>query len=127
VNAWRYLYAGVYDGSGAPGAGHGDEIALAFGTIDNPPRTAKSAAEEEMSTKLRTAWTEFAKDPEGGLLRLGWPLYDEASESGEPWEVVSCDGLLIGSQSLPSCISAVRDRRPSRLSLVRSTILALSG
>jgi cholinesterase len=80
VRAWRYLYAGQFDGSNAPGAGHADEIALVFGTIENPPRKANSETEKALSLKLRTAWTEFAKDPAGGLLKLGWPLYDEASE-----------------------------------------------
>jgi cholinesterase len=82
VKAWRYLYAGQFDGSSSPGAGHGAEIALVFGTIENPPRRANGAAEQELSLKLRTAWTEFAKDPADGLVRLGWPLYDEASECG---------------------------------------------
>jgi carboxylesterase type B len=80
VKAWRYLYAGQFDGSSAPGAGHADEIALVFGTIENPPRKAHSEAEQALSLKLRTAWTEFAKDPVGGLSKLGWPLYEESSE-----------------------------------------------
>jgi carboxylesterase type B len=37
-------------------------------------------AEQKSLTKLMmTAWATFAKDPENGLDRLGWPVYDEKS------------------------------------------------
>jgi hypothetical protein len=29
---------------------------------------------------MMTAWASFAKDPQTGLLKLGWPTYDESSE-----------------------------------------------
>jgi len=81
VNAWRYLYAGTWGNDSAPGAGHGAEIALVFGTIGHPKsgRAKPTPEEEKLSLKLREAWTEFAKDPVNGLTKLGWPLYDEKS------------------------------------------------
>jgi hypothetical protein len=93
-----------------------------FGTIDNPPRKAHSAVEQELSLKLQTAWTEFAKDPAGGLLRLGWPLYEESSEL-----VVDCPTMrLIRSQSRPLSASGARDLPRSPSNLGQNMTLALS-
>jgi len=78
INAWRYLYAATF-GVDSPGAGHGAEIALVFGTIDNPPRKAIDGEEEALSKTLSKAWTDFAKDPVNGLTKLGWPMYDDKS------------------------------------------------
>jgi len=77
VNSWRYLYAATWGDDTAPGAGHGSELALVFGTIDNPPRAATNEEQSKLSAILRKAWTDFAKDPVNGLNKLGWPLYDE--------------------------------------------------
>lgn len=79
VNAWRYLYSGTWGNDTAPGAGHGAEIALVFGTIDHPSRNSSTPEEAKLSLRLRQAWTAFAKDPVNGLIKLGWPLYDEKS------------------------------------------------
>jgi carboxylesterase type B len=81
LNSWRYRYAGEWDnqyiGEGA-GAYHGSEIALVFGTT--PLLSKKPDVEEEikLSKAMRTAWTSFAKDPENGLTKLGWPVYDQS-------------------------------------------------
>jgi cholinesterase len=79
LNAWRFLYSGTWLNDTAPGAGHGAEIALVFGTIDHPSRRPSTPAEARLSQSLRHAWTTFAKDPNFGLLMLAWPLYDEQS------------------------------------------------
>jgi cholinesterase len=79
INSWRYLYAGTWGNDTAPGAGHGAEIALVFGTVDHPSRKAPTPEEAKLSSLLRQAWTAFAKDPVHGLEKLGWPLYDEKS------------------------------------------------
>lgn len=81
VNSWRYLYAATWGNDTAPGAAHGAELALVFGTIDNPPREAVNAEQSKLSATLRKAWTDFAKDPVNGLNKLGWPMYDEESKS----------------------------------------------
>ncbi|KAF2432318.1 alpha/beta-hydrolase [Tothia fuscella] len=79
VASWRYLYSGTFANNTAPGAGHGDEIALVFGTIDHPSKRKSTSEEGKLSLYLRTAWTTFAKDPVNGLTKLGWPVYDEKS------------------------------------------------
>jgi cholinesterase len=81
INSWRYLYAGTWGNDSSPGAGHGSEIALVFGTVDNPPRKAVNEQEEELSQQLSKAWTDFAKDPVNGLNKFGWPMYDDKSKS----------------------------------------------
>jgi cholinesterase len=77
VNSWRYLYSGTWGNDTAPGAGHGAEIALVFGTIDHPSRRKSTPEEAKLSLYLRQAWTRFAKDPVNGLYKMGWPMYDE--------------------------------------------------
>jgi cholinesterase len=79
IKAWRYLYSGTFANDTAPGAGHGAEIGLIFGTIDHPSKRKSTPEERKLSALLRQAWTEFAKDPVNGLTKLGWPLYDEKS------------------------------------------------
>lgn len=79
VNAWRYLYSGTWGNDTAPGAGHGAEIPLIFGTIDHPSRRKSTPEEAKLSLSMREAFTTFAKDPVQGLTKLGWPLYDEKS------------------------------------------------
>jgi carboxylesterase type B len=37
--------------------------------------------EAKLSLNIRHAWAEFAKDPENGLKKLGWPVYDPAKET----------------------------------------------
>jgi hypothetical protein len=37
-------------------------------------------AEKELAKKIRDAWASFAKDPEHGLEKLGWPVYDPNSK-----------------------------------------------
>lgn len=79
INAWRYLYSGTWGSDTAPGAGHGAEIALVFGTINHPSHKAPTPEEAKLSLSLRQAWTTFAKDPVHGLHKMGWPLYDQTS------------------------------------------------
>jgi cholinesterase len=82
INAWRYLYSGEYPNQniGFPGAWHGSEIGPVFGTTELLSRKPDTKEEIELSMKLRQAWTEFAKDPVNGLVKLGWPIYDEESK-----------------------------------------------
>jgi carboxylesterase type B len=77
---------------GRAGAFHGSEIGLVFGSIEYQ-QTFYSAmikekisypdtAEQKSLTKtMMTAWASFAKDPENGLEKLGWPVYDSTSTS----------------------------------------------
>jgi cholinesterase len=82
VNAWRYVYAGEWPNmdTGIPGAWHGSEIGLVFGSTEFSSHRPDIPAEVEMSKKIRTIWTTFAKDPVHGLHKMGYPLYDAAGE-----------------------------------------------
>ncbi|KJR81634.1 uncharacterized protein SPSK_00767 [Sporothrix schenckii 1099-18] len=80
---WRYRYFGVFPNMNPlpwMRAYHGSEFPMVFGTADTfgGPNTP---AQDALSAYMQTAWVAFAKDPQKGLLDLGWPLYveDEAT------------------------------------------------
>ncbi|KAK2772240.1 hypothetical protein FQN53_004676 [Emmonsiellopsis sp. PD_33] len=81
VKAWRYQYAATWPNSeiGVVGAYHAAELGVVFGTTElyPEPDTPEGVA---FGKELRTAWTSFAKDPEGGLDKLGWPVYNPKSQ-----------------------------------------------
>jgi len=81
VNAWRYVYTGEYPNQdiGIPGAWHGSEIGLVFGTTEFSSRRPDIPEEVKLSEKMRNIWTNFAKDPVNGLVKMGFPLYDPAA------------------------------------------------
>jgi cholinesterase len=61
------------------GAVHGSEIGLVWGTMENTANAigVKSTSDQAALSKvMRHAWAEFAKDPQNGLTKLGWPKYD---------------------------------------------------
>lgn len=83
VPVWRYLYAGEWPNQqlgaccpGIKGAWHGAEIALVFGSTELKGKGNDTDAEKALARKMRDAWAGFAKDPEKGLTKLGWPLYN---------------------------------------------------
>jgi cholinesterase len=82
VNAWRYVYAGEYPNQdiGFPGSYHGSEIGLVFGSTEFNSRRPDVPEEVELSRRVRRVWTEFAKDPVNGLVKLNLPLYDPAGK-----------------------------------------------
>jgi cholinesterase len=62
------------------GAFHNAEIPMVFGTSETKVGTTKDTPEEAKLSKLMMhAWASFAKDPENGLSKLGWPIYDPTS------------------------------------------------
>ncbi|CAI4214368.1 unnamed protein product [Parascedosporium putredinis] len=83
VPAWRYVYEGEYPNTdiGFPGAWHGAEIAMAFGTNEFMSRRQSTAAQKKLSLAMRTAWTQFAKKPRLALTGLGWPVYAESKRT----------------------------------------------
>jgi cholinesterase len=62
------------------GAWHGSEIALVFGTTELKKKGDDLPAEKELAKEMRDAWAGFAKDPDHGLEKLGWPVYDPTSK-----------------------------------------------
>jgi carboxylesterase type B len=84
IPAWRYRYMGIWNNtalSSDSGAYHGSEIPLIFGTSEIQPSNPKDTPEQiKLAKIMRHAWAEFAKDPEKGLTKLGWPIYDTQSK-----------------------------------------------
>lgn len=103
VRAWRYLYTAIFPNQnvGTFGAWHGSDIGQVFGTSAFLTGIPDSPEQEEFGEKTRTAWTDFAKDPENGLVELGWPL---AVDTGLPI-VVNWEGPI-----RPRSTSAIQPR-----------------
>jgi len=90
VNAWRYRYAGDWPNqklTSSSGAYHGSELPMLFGTSEylslyygelfkQNISFADTEEQKKLAKTMMTAWTSFAKDPENGLSKLGWPVYD---------------------------------------------------
>jgi cholinesterase len=76
--AWRYRY--MYAN---PIAAHGSELGVIWGTTDKIKRGNKTTTAEEiaLSKNVRKAWATFAKDPQEGLTKIGWPVYDGTKDT----------------------------------------------
>lgn len=103
VPAWRYVYEGEYPNTdiGFPGAWHGAEIAMAFGTNEFMSRRQSTAAQKKLSLAMRTAWTNFAKKPRSALRGLGWPVYAESSRFCVAIPFLSMLGWAVARPSFP--------------------------
>jgi carboxylesterase type B len=81
VHAWRYRWMGAFPNqhiADDAGAWHGSEIPHVFGNIATNSATVQATSDQlKVSELMNSAWATFAKDPESGLLKLGWPLYNE--------------------------------------------------
>jgi hypothetical protein len=86
INAWLYRYAGDWPnedlGTIRRPAWHGSGVSLVFGTTEKVFKVADVEKEKITSLKMRNAWSEFVKDPENGLLKLRWPLYNSKGMYG---------------------------------------------
>jgi cholinesterase len=84
IPAWRYRYMGVWENTNlGPGTGayHSGEIPVVFGTTELRTGNVKDSPEEAKVVKdTMKAWATFAKDPQKGLIGLGWPIYDPTSK-----------------------------------------------
>jgi cholinesterase len=84
VPVWRYRMFSAFENDllGGVGAFHVSDVPIVMGTSERKPGGAKNTAEQDKLIKnVMTAWATFAKDPEGGLTKLGWPTYDTKSKS----------------------------------------------
>jgi carboxylesterase type B len=82
VKAWRYRYFAEWSNQLlAPrvGAYHGTDVPMVFGSAQFYTNISDVPEEIALSKNIRHAWAEFARDPQNGLLKLGWPVYDEQS------------------------------------------------
>jgi carboxylesterase type B len=84
VKAWRYRYLGVFENtalSPSTGAFHNAEIPMIFGTTESKAGVPKDTpAQVKLVKNFMKAWAGFAKDPEGGLEKLGWPVWEAGSK-----------------------------------------------
>jgi carboxylesterase type B len=70
VPSWRYRYM-------PNKAVHGAEIASVFGTAEGRGRNHLDATNAKTLSKvMMQAWAAFAKDPQNGLTKIGWPKYN---------------------------------------------------
>ncbi|QDS72608.1 hypothetical protein FKW77_001629 [Venturia effusa] len=78
VSAWRCIYNGVYPNQdiGSKGAWHGADIGMQFGTSEFLSKKPNTEIQNKMEQIILDAWTIFAKDPQVGLIKFGWPEYD---------------------------------------------------
>jgi hypothetical protein len=82
VPAWRYRWFGewpnleIYPGIGAY---HSMDCPIVFGATERTSKIPDTPEEAKFVKNMMTAWATFAKDPEHGLEKLGWPKYDPSS------------------------------------------------
>ncbi|EAW10001.1 carboxylesterase [Aspergillus clavatus NRRL 1] len=83
VSTWQARYFGdfwnlrLYPTSGAY---HGTDLHMVFGTAEEITGIPDSEVERKTNAYISSAWVEFAKDPERGLEKLGWPKYKPTGE-----------------------------------------------
>jgi cholinesterase len=79
VKSWRYRFMGEYNNTALVpqmGAYHSADVPLVFGSAERKRGAKKDDPEQAKLVKLMMhAWAEFARDPDNGLVKLGWPVY----------------------------------------------------
>lgn len=88
---WRYQYYGAWPAfsNGYPDLGcyHFAECPILFGTTpdhylnDPSKRVVTPDAQKQVTKWMQHAWAEFARDPQNGLTKLGWPRYNAFTNS----------------------------------------------
>ncbi|CAN8095954.1 unnamed protein product [Discula destructiva] len=85
VPNWRYRFMPVYENtaiSPQSGAYHSMDVPFTTGTNALRPFSPPMSPEQyALETYMVHAWAEFAKDPDAGLSRLGWPTYDPEGDT----------------------------------------------
>jgi carboxylesterase type B len=84
VSAWRFVFLGEWENQAIyPGMGayHSMDCPIVFGTVELKREVKPNTPQQEQFIKnVMTAWASFAKDPDSGLTKLGWPVYDASSK-----------------------------------------------
>jgi cholinesterase len=93
VPIWRYRFFGDFQNNrhvADEGAYHGSELPLVYGAPklkDSSEKSTDTPAEAALTNVMMKAWATFAKDPEGGLTKLGYKSYDPNGASFGHFEV----------------------------------------
>ena len=53
---------------------------MVFGNSDDISAVSSSTEEQQFSKYMTSAWVAFARDPQKGLTKFGWPQYDTNSK-----------------------------------------------
>ncbi|KAK1149584.1 hypothetical protein N8T08_005133 [Aspergillus melleus] len=79
VPVWHSRYFGDWDNMRlypTSGAYHGVDLPMVFGNSADISAASASKVEQEFSEYMASAWVAFARDPQKGLTKFGWPQYD---------------------------------------------------
>lgn len=60
---------------------HTSETSVVFGTMEDISGESNTELEVVVSDYMQHAWTNFARDPVGGLHGLGWPRYNSSDDT----------------------------------------------
>jgi carboxylesterase type B len=89
IPAWKYLWMGTFPNQAIYpdiGAYHSIDCPIVFGTVERNTKQGKNTPEEDQFVKnVMTAWATFAKDPDKGLEKLGWPLHNSTGMFSFPF------------------------------------------
>ncbi|KAF9889911.1 hypothetical protein FE257_006783 [Aspergillus nanangensis] len=78
VPTWQLRYFGDWDTLRlypTSGAYHGVDLPMVFGTASKVSGLPSERKEERFAKYMAAAWVAFARDPEEGLARFGWPKF----------------------------------------------------
>lgn len=122
VPIWRFRFMGVWKNTnlGGLGAFHVSDVPLVLGTSERKQGAAKNEPEQDVLIKnVMTAWSTFAKDPDDGLTKLGWPKYNV---KGRTFQGHGVGTLLIFTQGIVWSSLAIRTKARLTLAQRRNTI-----
>ncbi|MAD82951.1 MAG: hypothetical protein CL912_08300 [Deltaproteobacteria bacterium] len=97
LSTWRYRYSGDFEElaltrSPRSRAYHASELVPLFGAVDAFEEMKPSGDLIEVGRYLRGAWAAFAKDPERGVERYGWPRYRSGRRTLIGWIIITQSG-----------------------------------
>ena len=78
IPSWSYRYLAdwentrLYNGSGAY---HGVDLHMMFGASEEVSGLPDSHEQQQLRNIMQRLWFSFMKDPQEGLLKMGWPSY----------------------------------------------------
>lgn len=79
VPTWRFRYFADWNNTRlypTSGAYHGVDMDMIFGNSADVTGIAESTPQTKLKRVMQHAWAAFVTDPEKGLEKLGWPVFD---------------------------------------------------